>query len=122
MAKVSRPRPPSASVVRKPNATAATVAHRIWRGKSNMREAVGRLTAAEVTCIVFATVFVNLCYYRIVKFGASCCDAGNYRSLADLIVRSGLFSAEAFSPTRTYGYPLFLSVLQRTAGLFRVSL
>src|SRR5450759_5488452 len=76
------------------------------------RRGVRRLSHFEWLAVAFALVVVQAALFRNLIYAASCCDAIGYRNLAGGIVDHGLFSAAAFDGLRTYGYPLFLSVLQ----------
>ena len=69
------------------------------------------LSSAEWLGACFALLFVHAALFRKIIYSASIGDAIEYQTLARRIADSGLFSAAAYAPARTYGYPLFLSPL-----------
>jgi hypothetical protein len=76
------------------------------------RRSLRQLSDFEWLAVAFALLLVHAAFFRKLIYSASCCDAVNYQDLAGRIVDNGLFSATGFSNLRTYGYPLFLSVLR----------
>jgi len=64
----------------------------------------------EWLAVAFALLIVHAALFRKLIY-PSIGDSIGYRTLARRLVESGLFSAVAYDPIRTYGYPLFLSPL-----------
>ena len=73
-----------------------------------------RLTRLEWTCLALGVAIAHGFYVHAWLFPSSY-DASAYERAARDIVANGLFSKFFFSELRTYGYPFFLSLVQRAA-------
>lgn len=74
-----------------------------------------RLTRLEWGFVALGVVVAHGFFVHLVLFPSSY-DAGAYVQAARDIVADGLFSKFASSELRTYGYPLFLSLVYRAAN------
>ncbi len=74
-----------------------------------------RLGRSDWLLLAAAVVVAHGFFARILHYPSSF-DAANYLELANDIERNGLFRPFPGSEIRTYGYPLFLAMLVRTAS------
>lgn len=79
--------------------------------------AIGRaFTRGEWIALLLAVAIAHGFFWHLVRYPSDY-DARNYLDIAADIARNGLFSKFFYSDIRTYGYPLFLSVLMRGAAV-----
>ncbi|MDH3314516.1 MAG: hypothetical protein OER43_01930 [Gammaproteobacteria bacterium] len=65
---------------------------------------------------------VSIVFYRHALSYPGCCDVRQYVGMADFFAAHGFIANSPHSDTRTFGFPLFLSLLSRTARHVGVSL
>ncbi|MEP6656988.1 MAG: hypothetical protein ABJC33_07110 [Betaproteobacteria bacterium] len=79
--------------------------------------ATGRaFTRGEWIALLLALAIAHGFFWHLVRYPSDY-DARNYLDIAADIARNGLFGKFYYSDIRTYGYPLFLSVLMRGAAV-----